>query len=83
MKTFMDRNATRYYHEEWLTAKVVGPIAVAAESSADDTLAAMLRFKAFSNPDELPVVSSAGAPTSRATRRTTPSSWLGRESSGA
>jgi len=46
MKTFMDRNATRYYHEEWLTAKVVGLIAVAAESGADDTLAAMRRFVA-------------------------------------
>ena len=60
MKTFMDRNATRYYHEEWLTAKVVGLIAVAAESSADDTLAAMRRFVAFSNPGELPVVALGG-----------------------
>ena len=60
MKTFMDRNATRYYHEEWLTAKVVGLIAVGAESSADDTLAAMRRFVAFSNPEELPVVALGG-----------------------
>ena len=60
MKTFMDRNATRYYHEEWLAAKVVGLIAVAAESSADDTLAAMRRFVAFSNPAELPVVALGG-----------------------
>ena len=60
MKTFMDRNATRYYHEEWLTAKVVGLIAVAAESGADDTLAAMRRFVAFSNPEELPVVALGG-----------------------
>ena len=60
MKTFMDRNATRYYHEEWLTAKVVGLIAVAAESSADDTLAAMRRFVAFSNPQELPVAALGG-----------------------
>ena len=56
MKTFMDRNATRYYHEEWLAPKVVGLIAVAAESSADDTLGAMRRFVSLSNPEELPVV---------------------------
>ena len=60
MKTFMDRNATRYYGEKWLTAKVVGVIAVAAESGADDTLAAMRRFVAFSNPEELPVVALGG-----------------------
>jgi multimeric flavodoxin WrbA len=60
MKTFMDRNATRYYHEEWLTPKVVGLIAVAAESSADDTLAAMRRFVALSNPEEVPVVALGG-----------------------
>jgi len=60
MKTFMDRNATRYYHEEWLAPKVVGLIAVAAESSADDTLAAMRRFVALSNPEEVPVVVLGG-----------------------
>jgi multimeric flavodoxin WrbA len=60
MKTFMDRNATRYYHEEWLAPKVVGLIAVAAESSADDTLAAMRRFVALSNPEELPMVALGG-----------------------
>ena len=60
MKTFMDRNATRYYHEQWLAPKVVGLIAVAAESSADDTLAAMRRFVALSNPEELPVVALGG-----------------------
>jgi multimeric flavodoxin WrbA len=60
MKTFMDRNATRYYRERWLTAKVVGLIAVAAESGADDTLAAMRRYVAFSNPEELPVVALGG-----------------------
>jgi len=60
MKTFMDRNATRNYHEEWLSARVVGLIAVAAESGAEDTLAAMRRFVAFSHPDELPVVALGG-----------------------
>ncbi|HJW76760.1 MAG TPA: flavodoxin family protein [Thermoleophilia bacterium] len=57
MKTFIDRNATRYYHDAWLTPKVVGLIAVAAESGLDDTLAALRRFVALSNPEELPVVS--------------------------
>jgi multimeric flavodoxin WrbA len=60
MKTFMDRNATRGYHEQWLTPKVVGLIAVAAESGLDDALAAMRRFVALSNPEELPVVSLGG-----------------------
>jgi multimeric flavodoxin WrbA len=60
MKTFMDRNATRYYHEEWLAPKVVGLIAVAGESEAEDTLAAMRRFVALSNPEEPPVVALGG-----------------------
>ena len=60
MKTFMDRNATRYYHDEWLAPKVVGLIAVAAESDAEDTLAAMRRFVTLSNPEELPVVALGG-----------------------
>ncbi len=60
MKTFMDRNATRNYGEQWLTPKVVGLIAVATESSADDTLDAMRRFVALSNPEELPVVALGG-----------------------
>ena len=60
MKTFIDRNATRYYHEHWLTPKVVGLIAVAAGSGLDDTLAAMRRFIALSSPQEVPVVSLGG-----------------------
>ena len=60
MKTFIDRNATRYYHEEWLAPKVVGLIAVAGESDAEDTLAAMRRFVALSNPEAPPVVALGG-----------------------
>jgi multimeric flavodoxin WrbA len=60
MKTFMDRNATRYYHEEWLAPKVVGLIAVAGESDAEDTLAAMRRFVALSNPEAPPVLALGG-----------------------
>jgi len=60
MKTFIDRNATRYYHDRWLAPKIVGLIAVAAGSGLDDTLAALRRFVALSNPQELPVVSLGG-----------------------
>jgi multimeric flavodoxin WrbA len=31
MKAFMDRNAFRYAHDEWLRAKAVGLVAVTAE----------------------------------------------------
>lgn len=60
MKTFIDRNATRYFHEEWLAPRVVGLIAVGAESSPDDTLEALRRFIALSNPEEVPVVTMGG-----------------------
>jgi multimeric flavodoxin WrbA len=60
MKTFMDRNATRYYGGRHLTSKVVGLIAVAGESDAEDTLAAMRRFVALSDPEEPPVVALGG-----------------------
>jgi multimeric flavodoxin WrbA len=60
MKTFMDRNATRYYGGEHLAPKVVGLVAVAGESDAEDTLAAMRRFVALSNPEELPVIALGG-----------------------
>jgi multimeric flavodoxin WrbA len=56
MKVFIDRTATAYYHEQWLAPRVVGLIAVAAESDPGDTLAAMRRFLALSNPDEVPTV---------------------------
>jgi multimeric flavodoxin WrbA len=60
MKAFMDRNAIRYYHDEWLTPKIVGLIAVALESGLDDTLAAMSRFIALSSPQEVPTLSMGG-----------------------
>jgi multimeric flavodoxin WrbA len=56
MKVFIDRTATAYYHEQWLAPKVVGLIAVAAESDPGDTLAALQRFVALSNPEEVPSV---------------------------
>ena len=60
MKAFMDRNAIRYNHDEWLTPKIVGLIAVALESGLDDTLAAMRRFMALSDPQEAPILSMGG-----------------------
>ena len=60
MKAFIDRNATRYYAEEHLAPKAVGLVAVAGESYAEDTLAALRRFLALSNPEELPVVELGG-----------------------
>ena len=60
MKAFVDRNAIRYFHDEWLTPKIVGLIAVAMESGLDDTLAAMRRFVALSSPQEVPILSMGG-----------------------
>jgi multimeric flavodoxin WrbA len=60
MKAFMDRNAFPYYHDEWLTSKVVGLIAVALESGLDDTLAAMRRFVALSSSQKVPTLSMGG-----------------------
>ena len=56
MKAFMDRNATRYFHEQMLAPKAVGLIAVAGESGLDDTLAALRRFVALSSAEELPTL---------------------------
>ena len=50
MKTFIDRNATRYYHDEWLAPKIAGLIAVAMESGLEETLGAMRRFLALFEP---------------------------------
>lgn len=60
MKAFFDRNATRCSHEQWLAPQIVGLIAVAMESGLDDTLAAMRRLIALSNPQELSTVSMGG-----------------------
>jgi multimeric flavodoxin WrbA len=54
MKAFIDRNAMRYYQEEWLAPQIVGLIAVATVSGLDETLAALRRFVALSNPREVP-----------------------------
>jgi multimeric flavodoxin WrbA len=60
MKAFMDRNAFRYYHDEWLTPKIVGLIVVALESGLDDTLAAMRRFVVLSSSQDVPTLSMGG-----------------------
>ena len=60
MKAFIDRNAFRYYHDEWLTTKIVGLIAVATSSGLDDTLAAMRRFVALSSRRDVLTVAMGG-----------------------
>jgi len=48
MKAFMDRNAFRYAHDEWLRAKAVGLVADTAGSAAErpELLAAARRLAA-------------------------------------
>jgi multimeric flavodoxin WrbA len=57
MKAFMDRNVFRYNREQWLQARAVGLLAVAAESGLDDTIAALRRYVTFSSAAEVPTVS--------------------------
>jgi multimeric flavodoxin WrbA len=60
MKAFMDRSVFRYAHDEWLAAKVVGLIAVTAETGLDETLAALRRYVALSTAGDVPVYSLGG-----------------------
>jgi multimeric flavodoxin WrbA len=60
MKLFIDRNATRYFHDERLAPRAVGLVAVSAESGLDDTLAALRRFVALSVREEPPVLTLGG-----------------------
>jgi multimeric flavodoxin WrbA len=60
MKAFIDRNATRYYHDVSLTPKIAGLIAVAGESGLDDTLAALRRFMALSGAEQTRILSLSG-----------------------
>jgi multimeric flavodoxin WrbA len=60
MKAFIDRNVFRYAHDEWLRAKVVGLVAVTAETGLDETLAALRRYVALSTDGEVPVFSVSG-----------------------
>jgi len=60
MKAFMDRNMFRYAHDEWLRAKVVGLVAVTAETGLDETLAALRRFVALSSNGDVPIFSMGG-----------------------
>jgi multimeric flavodoxin WrbA len=60
MKAFMDRNVFRYNHDVFLTPKVVGLLAVTAETGLDDTLAALRRFVALSTEGDVPIVSMGG-----------------------
>lgn len=60
MKAFMDRNVFRYAHDEWLRAKVVGLVAITAETGLDETLAALRRYVALSTDGEVPIFSVRG-----------------------
>ena len=60
MKAFIDRNVFQYSHDVYLTPKVVGLLAVTAETGLDDTLAALRRFVALSTEAELATFSMGG-----------------------
>ena len=59
-KLFIDRNATRYFHDERLAPRAVGLVAVSAESGLGDTLAALRRFVALSVREVPPVLTLGG-----------------------
>ncbi len=60
MKAFMDRSVFQFSHGVWLSAKVVGLLAVTAETGLDDALDAMARYVALSSDREIPVVRFGG-----------------------
>jgi multimeric flavodoxin WrbA len=60
MKAFMDRNVFRYAHDEWLPAKVVGLLALTAETGLDEALAALRRYVALSTQGDVPILSLGG-----------------------
>lgn len=60
MKAFIDRNVFNYAHDVFLHPKVVGLLAVTAETGLDDTLAALRRYVALSTEGDVPVVSMGG-----------------------
>ena len=60
MKAFIDRNVFQYSHDVFLEPRVVGLLAVTAETGLDDTLAALRRFVALSTEGDIPVFSMGG-----------------------
>ena len=60
MKAFMDGNVLRYAHDEGLRAKVVGLVAVTAETDLNETLAALRRYVAPSTDGDVPLFSAGG-----------------------
>ena len=56
MKTFIDRNVFRYSHEEWLRARVVGLVAVTAETGLQDALDALRRYVDLSTDGDVPML---------------------------
>jgi len=53
LKALMDRTVFRYAHDEWLPARVVGLLAVTAETGLADALDAMRRYVALSTVSEV------------------------------
>ena len=60
MKLFIDRNYFPYAHDQWLPAKVVGLIAVTAETGLDETLATLRRYVALSTKHDVPTCGMSG-----------------------
>lgn len=60
MKAFIDRNVFRFAHDQWLPARVVGLIAVTAETGLEDTLAALRRYVGLCTDHEVPVFTCEG-----------------------
>jgi multimeric flavodoxin WrbA len=60
MKVFIDRNVFQYSHDVFLAPRVVGLLAVTAETGLDDTLAALRRFVSLSTERDIPVFSTGG-----------------------
>ncbi len=55
MKAFIDRNYWQYTHDIWLSSRVVGLIAVAAETGIEETLDTLRRYVALSSKEPLPL----------------------------
>lgn len=60
MKAFIDRNVFKYNHDILLRPRVVGLLAITAETGLDETLAALRRFVALSTDVEVPTFTLGG-----------------------
>ncbi|MGO8683748.1 MAG: flavodoxin family protein [Thermoleophilia bacterium] len=60
MKLFIDRTCHRYYHDQLLTARVFGLIAIAAETGVQATIDTLKRFVALSSSGNVKQVEFTG-----------------------